>query len=208
MLLIGHRKLGETADGTLRRIGQAFRLAVITASLGLTGMVFSGFPGVAQLGVFAVVGVLCAAAATRFILPRLIVAADLAPVSSGDPAGLLRVEHLRRFRWWGAAPILAAALGLLAVGGPRWEGDIANLSPVPQAARDLDARLRQELGVPEPGQVLVVQAPTRMPCCSGRRPCSPRSSACARPAEITGFQGRVPSAAERSGPGRAPGRLA
>jgi len=78
VLLIGHRKAGEAAPGTLRRIGRAFAMAVATAALGLTGMVFSGFPGLSQLGLFSVVGVLTAAAATRFLLPRLIVAADLA----------------------------------------------------------------------------------------------------------------------------------
>jgi predicted exporter len=160
VLLIGHRKQGEAADGTLRRIGQAFALAVLSAALGLTGMVFSGFPGVEQLGVFAVTGVLAAAAATRFVLPRLIVAADLAPVFAGDPAALLRVERLRRFRLWGVLPLLAASGILAASGGPHWEGDIANLSPVPQAARALDAELRSEIGAPDLGQMLVVQGPS------------------------------------------------
>ena len=45
VLLVGHRKQGEAAPATLRRIGQAFTLSVITAALGLTGMLFSGFPG-------------------------------------------------------------------------------------------------------------------------------------------------------------------
>ena len=34
VLLIGHRKRGEAAIGTLRRIGQAFTLAVVTAASG------------------------------------------------------------------------------------------------------------------------------------------------------------------------------
>jgi predicted exporter len=160
VLLIGHRKQGETTDGTLRRIGQAFALAVLSAALGLTGMMFSGFPGVEQLGVFAVVGVLAAAAATRFVLPRLIVAADLAPVFAGDPAALLRVERLRRFRFWGALPVLIAGGVLLTYGGPRWEGDIANLSPIPPATRALDTDLRSEIGAPDLGQILVVQGAT------------------------------------------------
>ncbi len=160
VLLIGHRKSGEAASGTLRRIGQAFTLAVITAALGLTGMVFSGFPGVEQLGLFAAVGVLASAAVTRFALPRLIVAANLAPVAAGDPAGLLRVERLRRFRVPGAIVALAALAWLLAIGGPRWEGDVANLSPVPQASRDLDAEVRAQLGAPDFGQLLVVQGDT------------------------------------------------
>ena len=160
VLLIGHRKSDEAASGTLRRIGQAFTLAVITAALGLTGMVFSGFPGVEQLGLFAAIGVLGSAAATRFLLPRLIVAANLAPVSAGDPAGLLRVERLRRFRFWGAVPVLLAGIWLAVIGGPRWEADVAALSPVPQASRDLDDALRAQLGAADFGQLLVVQGNT------------------------------------------------
>ena len=157
VLLIGHRKAGEPAAGTLRRIGRAFALAVAGATLGLTGMVFAGFPGIAQLGLFAAAGVLSAAAATWLLLPRLVVAANLAPAWAGDPARLLRIERLRQHRAWGLLPVALAGAGLLAAGGPRWESDVANLSPVPQAARALDDELRRELGTPDLGAALVVQ---------------------------------------------------
>lgn len=156
VLLIGHRKQTEAASGTLRRIGRSFNLAVVTAALGLTGMAFSGFPGIAQLGSFSAVGLLTAAAATRWILPPLIVAADLAPVSAGDPARLLRIERLRRGRMLGTIP-LALAVGLLVWHPPRLQRDLASLTPVPQAALDLDARLRKEVGAPDVGQVAVLQ---------------------------------------------------
>jgi predicted exporter len=156
VLLVGHRKRGEAAPATIRRIGRAFNLAVATAALGLTGMIFSGFPGLMQLGLFSAVGVVAAASATRFLLPRLIVAADLAPVSAGDPAGLLRVERWRHYRRWGLFPVGVAALYLVVLGGPRFETDLAHLSPVPASALALDAALRSELGAPDPAQVLVV----------------------------------------------------
>ena len=158
VILIGHRKPGEPGPATLARIGPAFRLAVLTAALGLTGMVFSGFPGLSQLGLFSAVGVLAAAAATWFVLPRLIVAAGLAPVSAGDPARLLRVERLRAGRAWAIPPLLAAAAYLIWTGGPRWESDLANLSPVPEAARRLDEELRRQLGAPDVSQLAVVRA--------------------------------------------------
>ena len=158
VLFIGHRKLGEPAAGTLQRIGRAFALAVVCAALGLTGMVGAGFPGIAQLGLFAATGVLTAALATWLVLPRLIVAANLAPVWAGDPGQLLRIEGWRRFRLWGALPVLAAAGGLLLAGGPHWEGDVASLSPVPHATLALDAELRTEIGAPDLGAVLAVHA--------------------------------------------------
>ena len=156
VLLIGHRKRNEPASGTLTRIGPTLLLAVVTAALGLTGMVFSGFAGLAQLGVFATVGVVVAAAATRWLLPWLIVAADLAPVSAGNPARLLRIEALRDFSRLTLLPAVIAGIALLAMGGPRWEQDFSRLSPVSEAALRLDAELRSEIGVPGAGQMIFV----------------------------------------------------
>ncbi len=157
VLLIGHRKRGEPAAATRARIGPAFILAVVTATLGLAAMVLSGFPGLAQLGVFAAAGLATAAAATWWLLPRLVVAANLAPVASGNPAWLLRIERLRRGRLLGLAPVALAGAWLLAIGGPVWEGDLANLSPVPAASRALDAALRAAIGAPDVGQILILR---------------------------------------------------
>ncbi len=160
VLFIGHRKDGEPASGTLHRIGRAFALAVLCAALGLTGMVFTGFPGIAQLGLFAASGVLAAATITWLVLPRLVVAANLLPVWAGDPGQAVRVERWRFHRRWAAVPILLAAAFLTAIGGPRWEGDVANLSPVPASIRALDDQLRREIGAPDLGTILAVHAPT------------------------------------------------
>ncbi len=158
VLMIGHRKRGEPAADTRRRIGRAFVLAVITAVLGLGAMLFSGFPGLAQLGVFAAAGLIAAAVVTWTVLPWLIVRANLAPVASGNPAWLGRVERWRRSRLWGLLPVLAAA-GFIAVRGVPWQGDLAQLSPVPAESRALDASLRAALGAPDAGQVLLIQGP-------------------------------------------------
>ncbi len=157
VLLVGHRKQGEVAQATLRRISQAFTLAVFTAALGLTGMLFSGFPGLSQLGCFSIVGVLVAAAVTRWLLPPLIVAADLAPIRTGDPRRLLRVERLRAWRVWAFGTCVLVGAGLSAMGGPHWERDLAALSPVPHAALALDAELRGEIGAPDPVAMALVQ---------------------------------------------------
>ena len=157
VLMIGHRKRFEAADATRARIGPAFILAVVTATIGLASMALSGFPGLQQLGVFAAVGLAAAAAATWWLLPRLIVAADLAPVSAGNPAWLHGVERLRRGRIWALLPVGLAAAYLFAKGGPVWEGDLEALSPVPAASRALDAALRGALGAPDVGQLLILR---------------------------------------------------
>ena len=155
VLFIGHRKVGESAAGTIARIGPAFAMAVATAALGLTGMALSGFPALAQLGVFSLAGVLAAAAATRWLLPPLVVAAGLAPVWAGDPAQLVRIEAWRRWRAWAALPAALAAALLMWRGVPV-EHDIDALSPVPAASRELDRTLRTQLGAPDAGLAVVV----------------------------------------------------
>ena len=157
VLLIGHRKQGEPGTATRARIGPAFRLAVATAVLGLGGMVLSGLPGLQQLGVFAATALAATAAATWWVLPRLVVAADLAPVAAGNPAWLPRVERARRRRAWALLPAAVVLAAAALAGGVRWETDLAALSPVPDAAQALDAELRGAVGAAEAGQVLVVQ---------------------------------------------------
>ncbi len=159
VLMIGHRKQGEPAGDTRARIGRAFILAVLSALLGLVAMEASGFPGLVQLGVFASAGLAACALLTWTVLPRLIVAAHLAPVAAGDPAWLGRVEGIRRHRRWAAAPVLLAA-AFLATHGIAWQADLQALSPVPEASRVLDRALRAQLGAPEAGQFLLVRGPS------------------------------------------------
>ena len=159
VLLIGHRKHGEAAPATRARIRGAFWLAVATATLGLGGLVFSGFPGLAQLGVLAAIGLLAAAAATWWLLPPLVIAARLAPVAAGEPRWLARVEAARRFRWAAIGLVLLAGAALAGMGGPRWETDLAALSPAPAASLALDAELREAVGAAEAGQFLLIRGP-------------------------------------------------
>ena len=122
-------------------------------------MVFAGLPGLAQLGVFSVSGIMVAAGITRFLLPALIVMADLAPVSAGDPVLLARIERARKWRL-ACAMLAGAALVLLAVRRPVWDPDLAHLSPVPASALATDAALRAEIGAPESGRVLIMRGPS------------------------------------------------
>ena len=131
VLLVGHRKQGEAAPATLRRIGQAFTLSVITAALGLTGMLFSGFPGLSQLGCFSIVGILVAAAVTRWLLPRLIVAADLAPRRGGRSGQTAAHRTAARLAHAGAsAPASSRAHACLAM-----RGAALGASTLPRSAR-------------------------------------------------------------------------
>ena len=159
------------------------RLGLLTSVCGFAALVFSGFPGLAQLGVFSVAGLLGAALATRFVLPVLMPngvggAEGAEGTQSNEGAqgaqgaqrargqGLRRqmgqfaawaVRGLPRWRW----PLLA--LGVVAVvvvlqRGDLWRGELSALSPVPKAALDLDASLRAELSAGDARALVVVQA--------------------------------------------------
>ena len=160
VLMIGHRKHGEPAPATRARIARAFVLAVATATIGLAAMIFSGFPGLVQLGTFAAIGLVTSAILTWFAVPPLIVAANLAPTSADNPPWLPRLERLRRYRLLALVPLALAALYLAVIGGPHWQTDLAALSPIPDASRALDHDLRADLGAGEMSQFIPVRAPT------------------------------------------------
>ncbi len=135
------------------------RLGTLTSVCGFAALVFSGFPGLAQLGVFSLAGLVAAALATRYVLPVL--APDGAPGRGlrghlAHAAGLLLLA-LPRLRWtFLVAGVLA--LGLLAwQGAPLWHSDLGAMSPVPRAAQALDASLRDDLGASDAGTLVFAQ---------------------------------------------------
>jgi predicted exporter len=133
------------------------RLGLLTSVCGFAVMVASGFPGLAQLGVFSVAGLVAAALATRFVLPMLMpqgaagrgVRRRLGTFASAAARALPRARLA-------FALIGLACAGVVAVGGARlWRGDLASLSPVGREAMALDASLRADLGASD-ARTLVV----------------------------------------------------
>ncbi len=157
VLWIGHRRPGEPVAATSARIGRTLAVTVAGAGAGLAGMAASAFPGLAELGLFAASGIVAAALATRLILAPLLVAAAIAPAERAAP-WLDRLEGLRRYRAWTIVPIALAGVSLLAAPPPLTR-DLRELSPVPQAAGDLDGALRAELGAPEVALLAWLQGP-------------------------------------------------
>src|SRR6185503_17286558 len=57
---------GGARHAALERIWPTLRLGVLTSICGFSAMLFSGFTGLAQLGLFSIVGLLVAVAVTRW----------------------------------------------------------------------------------------------------------------------------------------------
>ena len=133
------------------------RLGLLTSLCGFAALLFSGFPGLAQLGLFSIAGLCGAAVATRFILPVL---APDGATGKGLRHHLGGLAHHAFTR----LPRLRPLVGLLGVAAlilvssqwsHLWRGSLGSLSPVSQAAQDLDSRLRADLGASD-ARTLVV----------------------------------------------------
>lgn len=144
----------------LVRIWPLLRLGVLTSVCGFAAMLFSGFSGLAQLGMFSIVGLVTAVIVTRWVLPAL-------PASSAPAASLLRHDLVRvQGRIAALRPLLmgvviAAGAYLALHTGPFWDDDLANLSPAPRKLVEVDDTLRKDLGTPDVRRVVVVTAADR-----------------------------------------------
>ena len=136
------------------------RLGLLTSVCGFAALVFSGFPGLAQLGVFSLAGLIAAAVTTRFVLPVL--APDGASGAGlrhhmARAAGLV-VRSLPRVRVLFIV-LCVVATGLLAwQRGALWGAGLGAMSTVPLAAQELDASLRADIGASDARTLVVVQA--------------------------------------------------
>ena len=138
------------------------RLGMLTSVCGFAALLPSAFPGLAQLGLYSLSGVLAAGLVTRFVLPQLLPARftvrDLRPLGE-------RAERVLRWGRGGRVGLVAVALAAAAVlylhHGPLWNRQLAALSPVPRTAQRLDARLRAALGAPGGRDLVVIEAPSR-----------------------------------------------
>ncbi|KVR21158.1 hypothetical protein WK13_35080 [Burkholderia ubonensis] len=158
----GPRDAPRPADATrawLAAYWPTIRLGVLTSVCGFASMLFSGFPGLVQLGLYSIAGLTAAALVTRFVLPPL--RGDHVAIRDVSRAGaaLARAAAAApRLRWPLAALVLAAGVALALHRDGLWSRELAALSPVPARAQALDARLRADVGAPDVRYLVVIPA--------------------------------------------------
>jgi predicted exporter len=139
-----------------KRFWPTIRLGVLTSVVGFATLLFSGFPGLAQLGLYALAGILTAALVTRFALPDLAGSLVHAAPVSRRPVAAPAIGLLRRLRW----PTLALALSAIVYLGVErdqlWHPNLSALSTVSDADAALDGKLRADLGAPDSRYLVVV----------------------------------------------------
>ena len=154
--LFSHRKAGEAADSTMTRIWPTLRLSVLTTAIGYTAMLFSGFTGLSQLGLLAIVGLISAAMVTRWVLPILSTSARTEEPPQRRLSIIRVVDQLRRLWWLSAVFIVVGTIYFVFLDHSPWETDIANLSPISSRHKALDRALRAELGAPDVRKLFIV----------------------------------------------------
>ena len=154
---------GAPGDEWRRRLWPTVRLGMLTSVCGFASLLPSGFPGLAQLGLYSITGLIAAAMTTRFVLPELLPRGfRIADVSAlGLRIGRARDSICRRggsgLRYAACAAALAAMLVLYLHHDTLWNRELSRLSPVrPQDLR-YDATLRADLGSANVLDVVIVE---------------------------------------------------
>jgi predicted exporter len=165
------------------------RLGTLTSIFGFASLTLSGFPGLAQLGVYSISGLVVAAAVTRWVLPALIPASLRPRDVTGFGHRLIRLIDRAR-RWRGAVALLAlASVALLAMHHHRlWNTELAALSPISAADQALDAQLRSELGAPDAVYFVVVRGADVQSALQGAERVTPALQALAAEGVIQNFE--------------------
>lgn len=145
----------------LKNFWPTIRLGVATSVIGFASLLFSGFPGLAQLGLYSTSGLIVAALVTRFVLPSFL-SQNFRIRDISRAGNLLRYfsNYSIPSRWITA---ILAIMSCAVIYGHRhsiWNSDLAALSPVSAENRAMDAQLRQDLNAPDPRYLVAVSADT------------------------------------------------
>ena len=170
----GTTLIGEAIDYSIYYLVQAhdpqawrttywptIRLGVATSLCGFAALLFSSFPGLAQLGAYSVAGLIAAAMVTRFVLPTLPTApVPFARIDRLGRAVAWLAAWMQRLRWPAVALTLAALVLVLVQRDHLWASGLSGLNPAPLDMQKLDAELRRDAGTPDLQHMVVVTAET------------------------------------------------
>jgi predicted exporter len=160
-LLMQSERTGAAAGGRTRDWVAAFwptiRIGVFTSVIGFASLLLSDFPGLAQLGLYAIAGLVVAAAVTRFVLPHLVPVSLQIRDMTGFGLRLRAWAHKARPLRWAALGLFIAACGIIyQERDSMWNQELSALSPVSAADQADDKAMRADLGAPDVRYLVVV----------------------------------------------------
>lgn len=153
--LFSHCGSGESPESCIGRIWSTVRLGALTTVLGYAAMLLNPISGLSQMGAFTCVGLVTAAAATRYVLPAVMSPREKPVQSLAWVPHLLTQSPLPAVRW------IALGIGLIAVAvvanvHQPWSTELTDLSPAPSAEVEQDRSLRSQMGAPDSRYVIAV----------------------------------------------------
>jgi predicted exporter len=154
--LLGHLTAKEQPAATAARLWPTLRLGVLTTVIGYSAMLGTEFPGLSQLGLFAIAGLAAAAAVTRWVLPELLMGSTVAPLSNGPGKLLSRLARPPRLGGWLVIAVGLGCVMFISRQDALWQDDLLALSPIPPARVALDRDLRTQLKAPDVRHLIVV----------------------------------------------------
>ncbi len=188
-----HARGSDTSRGQQQAFAASFwptiRLGVLTSIFGFSTLLLSGFTGLAQLGLFSIVGIVVAAVVTRYVLPVLL--PDNFSVRQPKKLGYLLtgvVAQLNRLKAVVVVVTAIALVSLIARWGTMWSAELGGLSPVSEAAQKLDAELRADMGAPDAGLLIVLKAASSEQALQLSEDVSARLESLVSKGQLAGFQ--------------------
>jgi predicted exporter len=173
----------------IRRFWPTVRLGVLTSIFGFASLLLSGFPGLAQLGLYAIAGLIAAAMVTRFVLPHLLPANfRIHDVSHIGQFLSRQVKRAAKLRWAAALLLLAACVILTFHRTSLWNDKISSLSPVSPSDVALDASLRADMGAPDVRYLVVVSGESQESVLQSAEQASRILQALVDQGELAGFE--------------------
>ena len=153
---------GKHPSAALENIWPTLRLGVLTTICGFSPMFLADFPGLAQLGLFSVTGLIVAVLVTRWVLPVLVpMQFSVASTARLGDWLMERVRRAPRLKPVAALAVLAAAASLALHRGPVWSDALSSLFPISIEKQQLDQSMRNDLGAPDVRYMVIVSGRDR-----------------------------------------------
>ena len=135
-------------------------IGVLTSISGFAALMCSSFPGLAQLGVYSISGLIGAVLVTRYVLPvvtpQRLALRDLSGIARVLDGAITRAAVLR----WPVIVLALVAAGVVALHSDAlWNRQLSGLNPIPQSERQVDEALRRDLGGAETRYIMALVAP-------------------------------------------------
>ena len=187
-LFVQH-KPGSDLTALGQRFWPTIRLGVLTSICGFASLLFSGFTGLAQLGLFSIAGLVVAASVARWVLPALIPHSFQVNHLQKTAQQIEKcLKGLYRRRGLSAVVIVSAMLYLSVHHEDLWHHELKALSPVPLSAQELDTSLRADVAAPDVRYLVVVRASDQEAALQGAEQVSAVLESLVQQGTLAGFE--------------------